>query len=118
MTLLARSAMVVGLFALLPAVPAWAQGKAEKALEEPTRLACVDTPLQDLMGFVADQHDIKVEFAPGVKKEVREAPITGESKKGEKLREFLDALLRPRKLGFAADGDKLVIGPLVEPKKP
>jgi hypothetical protein len=118
MTLLFRAGCVVGLLLLLTVVPVSAQGKAKKALEEPTRLDVVDTPLQDVMEFLGDQHDIKVEFAAAVKAADREVPITCMSKKGERLREFLDAVLRPRKLGFTADGDKLVVGPVVEPKKP
>jgi hypothetical protein len=63
------------LFALLFGPFAWAQQpgetplqKVERALDEDTTLEFVDTPLKDVLAFLADQHDVKFESAPEILK--------------------------------------------------
>jgi hypothetical protein len=54
--------------------------KTERALDEPTILEFVDTPLQDVLDYFGEQHKVKFEFAPetqtGAKAVAPRTPVT------------------------------------------
>ena len=43
-------------------MPGAAEQKISKALSEPTELQFIETPLQDVVNFIKDQHDIEVQL--------------------------------------------------------
>jgi hypothetical protein len=81
--------------------------EAVKALDEVCPVVFKGMALGDAASILGDTHNIRFAFADGVDKTTKIAYDA----RGKKLRVALNEILEPLKLGFAADGETITIGP-------
>lgn len=91
-----------------------AESKIEAALNDPTQLEFIETPLQDVIDFLKDMHDIEIQIDNRALEDVgigSDTPITM-SLKGVSLRSALRLMLRQLDLTFVIRDEVLLITPI------
>src|SRR5262245_36090627 len=90
------------------ATSALAQDRINAELDKFTTMDFVKLSLKDVLLFAHEQHQIDFQLAPGVD---GDTPITYKVQ-GVTLRNALNEMLQPHKLGFEVKKDAIVVGPL------
>jgi outer membrane protein assembly factor BamD (BamD/ComL family) len=88
-----------------------AHGKIEKALDSPTQLEFIETPLQDVVDFLKDYHDIEIQIDTRALEDVgigTDTPVT-KNLKNISLRSALRLMLRELDLTGVAQDEVLLI---------
>jgi hypothetical protein len=99
--------------------PLPAEQAIEEALGRTTEMDFIETPLQEVVDFLKDYHDIAIQFDKKAMDEAginRDTPITG-SIKGISLRSALNLLLREYDLAYTVADEVLLITTPEEAKK-
>jgi beta-lactamase regulating signal transducer with metallopeptidase domain len=95
----------------VPPIESAAAAKIEKTLSSPTHLEFADTPLQDVVDYLKDFHNIEVQLDTKALNDVgvkSDTPIT-KSLKGVSLRSALRLLLRDHGLTYTIQDEVLLI---------
>lgn len=86
--------------------------RIREQLTSPTRLECTQAPIQDVLTFLGDFHDIAVDFdRPEIKRlDVDISPRTHVTKKTDgRLDDTLDEILEPLNLSYMIKDGKLLV---------
>ncbi len=91
--------------------PSPAERKIEEALEQPTQIEFVDTPLKDILDYLKDLHHIEIQLDSAAMKEegVDEATQITKNLKGISLRSGLNLLLDELRLTYIIRNEVLLI---------
>jgi hypothetical protein len=110
---------LLSLFALMTAVAlflgfrAWVDSpnaRLWEALERPTDLDVVETPLEDVMVSLVQQHQIAIQFHREALDD-NDSPAVTYSAKGVPLRDVLNAILKPQNLDYRVEEGLITIVP-------
>ncbi|HUT09423.1 MAG TPA: hypothetical protein VMY42_02920 [Thermoguttaceae bacterium] len=109
--LLAVGLVLAGLLPCQAAGMSKAEKKIEEALDSPTQLEFIECPLQDVIDYLKDYHEIEIQIDARALQDVgigTDTPIT-RNLKGVSLRSALTLMLRELDLTFLIENEVLMI---------